>query len=187
MSATPPVAPRRPTVLRAHGDERVDDWFWLRDRDDPQVREYLEAENAYTRDVMARTEPLQQQLFEEIKSRVQETDASAPARKGPYEYFSRTIEGRQYGIQCRRPAGTPGLPDPFATPGTPPGEEVLLDQNELAAGHDYFALGGFAVSPDHSRLAYSVDVSGGERYELRSLRGTDLRRLPPLPDAAPRR
>ena len=100
VSAPPPVAPRRPTVLRAHGDERVDDWFWLRDRDDPQVREYLEAENAYTRDVMARTEPLQQQLFEEIKSRVQETDASAPVRKGPYEYFSRTIEGRQYGIQC---------------------------------------------------------------------------------------
>src|SRR5215203_5492550 len=120
VTATPPVAPRRPIVLRAHGDERIDDWFWLRDRDDPQVREYLEAENAYTREV--------------IKSRVQETDASAPVRKGPYEYFSRTIEGQQYGIQCRRPAGTPGLPDPFAAPDTPPGEEVLLDQNELAAG-----------------------------------------------------
>ena len=114
MSETPPVAPRRPVVLRAHGDERVDDWYWLRDRDDAQVREYLEAENAYTRDVMAQTEPLQQQLFEEIKNRVQETDASAPVRKGPYEYFSRTIESRQYGIQCRRPAGTPGLPDSFA-------------------------------------------------------------------------
>ncbi|HEY4398689.1 MAG TPA: oligopeptidase B, partial [Acidimicrobiia bacterium] len=162
-----PVAPRRPTVLRAHGDERVDDWFWLRDRDDPQVREYLEAENAYTREVMAHTKSLQQQLFEEIKSRVQETDTSAPVRKGPYEYFSRTIEGRQYGIQCRRPAGTPGLPDPFAPPGTAPGEKVLLDQNALAEGHDYFALGGFAVSPDHTRLAYSVDVTGGERYELR--------------------
>ena len=104
MSATPPVAPRRPTVLRAHGDERVDDWYWLRDRDDAQVREYLEAENAYTRDVLAPTEDLQQRLFEEIKSRVQETDASAPVRKGPHEYFNRTIEGRQYGIQCRRPA-----------------------------------------------------------------------------------
>src|SRR2546429_8096995 len=101
VSAAPPVAPRRPTVLRAHGDERVDDWFWLRDREDPKVREYLEAENAYTRDEMAGTEPLQQQLFEEIKSRVKETDASAPAPKGPYEYFTRTIEGRQYGIQCR--------------------------------------------------------------------------------------
>src|SRR6266571_530175 len=104
-----PIAPRRPTLLRAHGDERIDDWYWLRNRDDPVVRAYLEAENAYTAAAMAHTVELQQQLFEEIKSRVQETDASAPVRKGPYEYFSRTIEGRQYGIQCRRPAGTPGL------------------------------------------------------------------------------
>jgi oligopeptidase B len=182
VTATPPAAPRRPTVLRAHGDERVDDWYWLRDRDDPAVREYLEAENAYTREVMAGTEALQQQLFEEIKSRVQETDTSAPVRKGPYEYFSRTIEGLQYGIQCRRPAGTPGLPDPFAAPGSPAGEEVLLDQNVLAEGHDYFALGGFAVSPDHTRLAYSVDVSGGERYELRF---RDLTTGDDLPDVVP--
>ncbi len=163
----PPVAPRRPTVLRTHGDERVDDWFWLRNRDDPEVRAYLEAENEYTRAVMEHTASLQEQLFEEIKSRVQETDASAPVRKGPYEYFTRTIEGRQYGIHCRRPAGTPGLPDPFAEPGSPPGEDVLLDENVLADGQDYFALGGFSVSPDHTQLAYSVDVTGGERYELR--------------------
>ncbi|HMG25537.1 MAG TPA: S9 family peptidase [Acidimicrobiia bacterium] len=182
MTPASPVALRRPTVLRAHGDERVDDWFWLRNRDDPEVLAYLEAENAYTRDVMAPTAALQQQLFEEIKSRVQETDATAPVRKGPYEYFSRTIEGRQYGIQCRRPPGTPGLPDPFATPGSAPGEEVLLDQNVLAQGHDYFALGGFAVSPDHSRLAYSVDTTGGERYELRF---RDLTTGDDLPDVIP--
>jgi oligopeptidase B len=169
-------------VLRAHGDERVDDWFWLRDRDDPNVREYLEEENAYTRDVMAPTAALQQEIFEEIKSRVQETDASAPVRKGPYEYFSRTIEDRQYGIQCRRPAGKPGLPDPFATPGSSSGEEVLLDQNALAEGHDYFALGGFAVSPGHTRLAYSVDTTGGERYELRF---RDLTTGGDLPDVIP--
>src|SRR5262245_32620190 len=177
-----PVAPRRPTVLRAHGDERVDDYYWLRNRDDPEVIAHLEAENAYTRAAMAHTEALQQQLFEEIKSRVQETDASAPVRKGPYEYFTRTIEGRQYGIHCRRPAGTHGLPDPFAAPGAPPGEEVLLDQNVLAEGHDYFALGGFAVSPDHSRLAYSVDITGGERYELRF---RDLTTGHDLPDVIP--
>ncbi|HKA92556.1 MAG TPA: S9 family peptidase [Acidimicrobiia bacterium] len=182
MTPKPPVAPRRPTVLRAHGDERVDDWFWFRNRDDPEVREYLAAENAYTQEVMAPTQELQRQLFEEIKSRVQETDATAPVRKGPYEYFSRTIAGRQYGIQCRRPAGTPGLPDPFAAPGSPAGEEVLLDQNALAEGHDYFALGGFAVSPDHSRLAYSVDVTGGERYELRF---RDLTTGDDLPDIVP--
>ncbi len=167
MTPTPPVAPRRPTVLRTHGDERVDDWFWLRDRDDPDVRAHLEAENAYTQAVMAHTDAVQQRVFDEIKSRIQETDTSAPVRKGPYEYFTRMIEGMQYGVHCRRPAGTPGLPDPFAEPGSPPGEEVLLDENTLAEGHDYFALGGFSVSPDHAQLAYSVDVTGGERYELR--------------------
>jgi oligopeptidase B len=178
----PPVAPRRPTVLRAHGDERVDEYYWLRNRDDPEVIAYLGAENEFTRAAMAHTEPLQQQLFEEIKSRVQETDASAPVRKGPYEYFGRTIEGKQYGVRCRRPAGTPGLPDPFAEPGAPPGEEVLLDENVLADGHDYFALGGFTVSPDHARLAYSVDVTGGERYELRF---RDLTTGDDLPDVVP--
>jgi oligopeptidase B len=178
----PPVAPRRSTVLRAHGDERVDDYYWLRNRDDQEVIAYLESENEYTSAAMAHTEPLQQQLFDEIKSRVQETDASAPVRKGPYEYFTRTIEAKQYGVHCRRPAGTPGLPDAFSAPGTPPGEEVLLDENVLADGHDYFALGGFSVSPDHARLAYSVDVTGGERYELHF---RDLTSGDDLPDVVP--
>lgn len=163
----PPVAPRRPAVLTAHGDERVDDWYWLRERDNPDVIAYLQAENAYTEAVTAPLASLRETLFQEIKSRVQETDASAPVRKGPYEYFRRTLEARQYGINCRRPAGTPGLPDPDAAPGSEPGEVVLLDENQLAEGHDYFALGGFAISPDHDWLAYSVDTSGGERYELR--------------------
>jgi oligopeptidase B len=182
MTPTPPVAPRQPTVLRAHGDERVDDYYWLRNRDDPAVIAYLEAENAHTRAAMTGTDALQQQLFDEIKSRVQETDASAPVRKGPYEYFTRTIEGMQYGIHCRRPAGTPGLPDPFAEPGAPPGEEVLLDENVLAEGHDYFALGGFSISPDYMRLAYSTDVTGGERYELRF---RELSTGDDLPDVVP--
>ena len=163
----PPVAARRPAVLTAHGDERVDDWFWLRERDNPDVRAYLEAENAYTEAVSAPLAPLRERLFEEIKSRVQETDASAPVRRGEHEYFSRTVEGRQYAIHCRRPAGTPGLPDPDAEPGTEPGEVVLLDENELADGHEYFALGGFAPSRDQDWLAYAVDTTGGERYELR--------------------
>ncbi len=163
----PPVATRRPTVLRAHGDERVDDWYWLRERDNPNVRAYLEAENTYTEAVMEPLAPLREKLFEEIKGRVQETDASAPVRRGQHEYFSRTIEGRQYAVHCRRPAGMPGLPDADAEPGSSPGEVVLLDENVLAQGHAYFALGGFAVSPDHGSLAYSVDTSGGERYELR--------------------
>jgi oligopeptidase B len=163
----PPVAARRPAVLTAHGDERVDDWFWLRERENPDVRAYLEAENAYTEAVSAPLAPLRERLFEEIKSRVQETDASAPVRRGEWEYFSRTIEGRQYPIHCRRPARTPGLPDPDAQPGTEPGEIVIVDENDLADGHEYFALGGFSPSPRQDWLAYSVDTSGAERYELR--------------------
>jgi oligopeptidase B len=178
----PPLAPRRPHALRAHGDERVDDWYWLRERDDPRVREYLEAENAYTQAVGAATDGLRGRLYDEIVGRVQETDVSAPVAKGPFEYFTRTIEREQYAVHCRRPAGTGGLPDPFAAPGSAPDEDVMLDENALAAGHDYFALGGFSVSPDQAVLAYSTDVTGGERYELRF---RDLTTGADLPDVVP--
>ncbi len=153
--AAAPVAPRRPTVLRRHGDERIDDWYWLRERDDPEVLAYLEAENAYTEAATAHTAPLQERLYEEIRGRVQETDESVPARHGPFDYVRRTVEGRQYAIHLRRPAGTAA------------DEVVLLDENELAAGHDFFRLGALRVSPDHARLAYSVDTIGAERYTLR--------------------
>jgi oligopeptidase B len=163
----PPVAPERPTPLHHDGDERIDPWFWLRERDDPEVLAYLEAENAYTREALAHLGSRRGRVFDEIVGRVQETDVSAPARRGPYEYFTRTIEGRQYGVHCRRPSGPGALPDPLAPPGSAPGESVILDENELAAGHDYFAVGDLAVSPDQGLAAYSTDVSGGERYELR--------------------
>ena len=114
---SPPRAPARPTVLRAHDDERVDPWFWLCERDNPEVLDYLRAENAYTEAALAPTAALRDTLFEEIVGRVQETDVSPPVRRGPWEYFTRTIEGMQYDVHCRRPAGTPGLPDPFAPPG----------------------------------------------------------------------
>src|SRR5207253_10504908 len=97
-----PCAPRRPTVLVAHGDERVDDWYWLRDREDPAVLAYLEAENAFTEAVMAPTAVLQETLFAEIKGRIQQTDLTAPMAKGPWWYYSRTVEGGQYRIYCRR-------------------------------------------------------------------------------------
>ena len=139
--ATPPAARRAPHVLTAHGDERVDDWYWLRDRDDPEVIAYLEAENAYAdADARARCADLRDRIFDEIKARVQETDESAPVPDGPWEYTSRTVEGSQYAIHCRRPRGE-----------APATAQVLLDENVLAAGHDYFSLGGFEVSPDHSR------------------------------------
>jgi oligopeptidase B len=161
---TPPQAPRRPHVLSIHGDDRVDDWYWLRDRDDPDVIAHLEAENAYAEAVLAPVADLRDRIYEEIRGRIQETDDSAPVPDGPWVYFTRTIEGRQYAIHCRRPRG--GGDD-----------HVVLDENELAAGHDYFSLGGFEVSPDHQVLAYSTDVTGGERYTLRFRdleRGTDL-------------
>ena len=151
----PPVAPRRPTVLEKHGDRRVDDWYWLRHRDDAEVIAYLEAENRYTDAALAHTKELQERLFQEIRSRVQETDSSALVPKDEHWYYERTVEGLSYAIHCRR-SGRDDAP-----------EQVLLDENALAEGLDFFALGEFAVSPDHRLLAYSVDTTGGERYTLR--------------------
>jgi len=161
----PPVAPRRPHVVSAHGDDREDPWFWLRERDDPAVLEYLQAENAYTD---LRTEGLvglRESLFEEMKGRIKETDMSVPARRGPWWYYTRTEEGRNYAIHCRRPArGRDELP-PAGEPGEE--EQILLDENVLAEGSDYFAVGSAAVSRDHNWLAYSTDRAGDEKYELR--------------------
>jgi oligopeptidase B len=154
---TPPNAPRRPQTLQIHGDERVDDWYWLRNRDDPEVRAYLEAENAYAETVLAPAAELRDRIYAEIRARVQETDESAPVPDGDWSYYSRTVEGRQYPIHCRRPRGEEERDR----------EQTLLDENVLAAGHDYFSLGGFEVSPDHRVLAYSTDLNGGERYTLR--------------------
>jgi oligopeptidase B len=151
-----------------HGDdERIDPWFWLRERDDPEVIAYLEQENAYTRDALAHLASLRGELYDEIVGRVQETDTTAPIRRGGREYFTRTLEGLQYGVHCRRPAIGGPLPDPLAAPGTPDGELVVLDENALAAGHDYFAVGDLAVDPAQAVAAYSTDTSGGERYDLR--------------------
>lgn len=166
-SPTPPRAERRPVTLRAHDDERVDEWYWLRDRDDPAVVAYLEAENDYARTALAHTDALQQRLFDEIKGRIQETDVSAPVRKGRWDYFTRTIEGLQYAIHGRRRAGAPVGED----------EMVLLDENVLAEGHGFFALGALSVNPAQRLLAYSVDFDGSERFEMRFRdlsRGTDL-------------
>jgi len=173
----PPLAPRRPTTLSRHGDDRVDDWYWLRDRDDPEVLAYLRAENDFAREGLAHTEALQEAIFAEIKARVVETDASAPVRRGAHEYFTRTLEGRDYAIHCRRPVGSATLPDPQSPPGAAEGEEVLLDENALAEGSPYFALRNLALSPGQGLLAYAVDLDGGERATLRFrdlATGTDL-------------
>jgi oligopeptidase B len=154
----PPFATRKPTVLSHRGDDRVDDWYWLREKTDPEVIKYLEDENAYTKAVTAHTDALQDELFEEIKSRILETDLSAPVPWGEWMYYSRTEEGQQYGIFCRKPKGD--------TAGDDGAEQILLDQNVLAAGHDYFAVGVQAISPEHDRLAYATDTNGSEKYEL---------------------
>lgn len=166
----PPQAPRRPHILEAHGTCRTDDWYWLRDRDDPEVIAYLEAENAYTDAVMAPTAALQEHLFKEIRSRVRETDAGAPARSGGWWYYSRTVEGLQYPLMCRRPdpdgrLGAAQVSEE-ARSGTPAGEVVILDENALAGG-DYLAVGVFDTSPDHKVLAYAFDLDGSEKYTLR--------------------
>ncbi len=131
---------------------RADPWFWLRDREDPEVLAYLEAENAFTE---AQTAPLagfRDGLFEEMKARIKETDMSVPARRGPWWYYARTEEGKSYAIHCRRPARGPGELPPAGEPGDE--EQILLDENVLAEGSEYFAVGSAAVSHDHRWLAY---------------------------------
>ncbi len=162
--ASPPAAPRRPHVISAHGDDREDPWFWLREREDPEVLAYLQAENAFTEEATAPLAGLRRGLFEEMKARIKETDMSVPTRRGPWWYYSRTEEGKDYAIHCRRPArGLQELP-PAGEPGED--EEILLDENVLAEGTDYFAVGGAAVSHDHRWLAFSTDRRGDEKYEL---------------------
>jgi len=134
-----------------------DPWAWLRDRDDPDTIAYLEAENAYADAWFAPRLALTDTLFDEIRSRVQETDESVPVRRGPWWYTTRTEEGRSYAIHCRGPERDTAT------------EVVLLDENLEAerAGGDYFSLGLFDVSPDHRRLAWSSDADGSERYTVR--------------------
>lgn len=175
MSSAPlggSAAPRavvHPTTRTHHGDDVVDDYEWLRAKEDPAVIAHLEAENAYTEARTAHLAPLRQRIFEEIRSRTLETDLSVPTRQGEWWYYGRTVEGQQYGIHCRAPLASPeDWTPPALTPGVDvPGEQVLLDGNEAAAGHEFFSLGSFDVSTDGTRLLYGVDVEGDERYSLR--------------------
>ncbi|MBE9939691.1 S9 family peptidase [Cellulosimicrobium cellulans] len=180
-----PVAPRRPAPRTHHGETVDDDYEWLRDKESPEVVAHLEAENAYTEARLAHLEPLRERIFEEIKARTLETDLSVPVRQGAHWYYARTVEGSQYPIRARAPidaslgsdAPSAWVP-PVLEPGVPvPGEQVLLDDNVEAEGHEFFSLGSFDVSADGTRLAYAVDVVGDERYTLRIRdleSGTDL-------------
>ncbi len=165
--ATPPVAKKVPNEVVLHGDRRVDNYYWLRDKKNPEATAYLEAENAYTSAVMKPTESLQATLYQEMLGRIKQTDLTVPYRKGDYVYYSRTEEGKQYPIHCRRRHQADAK------------EEIILDLNELAQGHKFLGLGAFVVSDDANLLAYSTDVTGFRQYTLRI---KDLRSNRLLPD-----
>jgi oligopeptidase B len=149
-----PQALRAPRTTTVHGRALTDEYGWLRDKDDPRVSAYLEAENAYTRAVMQSTEGFQESLYHEMLARIKETDMGVPYRYGDFEYYSRTETGKDYPIYCRR-RSIEGAP-----------EEVILEMNALAEGHEFFSLGAFSVSPDANLLAYSTDVTGFREFTL---------------------
>ncbi|MEV0250343.1 S9 family peptidase [Nocardia sp. NPDC050712] len=168
-----PIAKRVPEQREHHGDVFIDEYEWLREKDDPEVVAHLTAENAYTEAQTAHQRGLREKIFDEIKSRTLETDLSVPTRIGDHWYYSRSFEGKQYGASCRCPidANAEGI-DAWTPPqlvvGTEiPGEEVLLDVNALAEGHEFISLGTVSVSRDGHLLAYSIDIVGDERYTLK--------------------
>ncbi len=168
-TSQPPVAPARPVPRSHHGDDVADRYEWLRAKDDPEVIAHLTSENDYTEARTAHLESLRTRIFDEIKGRTLETDLSVPSRRGDWWYYGRTVEGKQYGIHCRAPLASPDdWTPPELAPDIPvPGEEVLLDGNVEAAGHEFFSLGSLEVSNDGRLLLYGVDVEGDERYTLR--------------------
>jgi oligopeptidase B len=150
----PPIAEKAPKTITVHGDTRIDNYFWLRDKQNPKVMEYLKTEEAYTDAVMKPTVQLQDALFKEMVGHIKETDESAPYRRGEYFYFTRTEQGKQYPIICRRKSAVTGA------------EEVVLDVNQLAVGQTFMALGAFEPSDDGHLLAYTTDNVGYRQYTL---------------------
>ncbi len=163
MTNDPTVPPVAKTVRHEnhwHGQVYVDDYYWLRNKEAPEVRAYLEAENAYTAAQSAHLKPLQDTLYEEMVARVQQTDQDVPVRLRGYYYYSRTVEGLQYPIRCRRAAAADGAYDNGAA------EEVLLDQNAMAVGLTFLSFGDICVSDDDDRYAYTTDTTGFRQYTL---------------------
>lgn len=161
MSATltpsaiqPPAAKIHPTVTTVHGDTRTDNYFWLRDRNNPETIAYLEAENAYMRAMTKHFEGLEAKVYAEMLAHIKQTDLTVPVKRDQYFYYTRTEEGKQYRIYCRKHGSLDAA------------EEVLLDGNLLAEGQKYFQIGVFAPSPNHKLLAYSVDLTGEEAFTI---------------------
>src|SRR6056297_1119607 len=150
----PPDAMKKPKELTIHGDTRIDNYYWLNDRENPEVIEYLEAENRYTESVLKPTEDLQEKLLDEMKSRIKETDQSVPYFFNGYYYYSRYEEGKEYPFYCRKK----GAHDA--------NEEVMLNVNEMAKGHGYYQVNGINVSPDNKLLAFGVDTVSRRKYTI---------------------
>ena len=173
----PPVAKRVEHKEQWHGRTFTDPWFWLREKGNPEVVAYLQAENAYTKAMTQNLQPLQETLYRELVARVKQTDLSVPVRDGRHFYYSRTVDGLQYPIVCRRPASAALSYDETVA------EQVMLDQNEMAKGLAYLGLGDQQVSDDDHLLAYTTDVTGFRQY---SLHVKDLRTGTIQPDLAVR-
>ena len=150
----PPAARKEIKKVAIHGDLHVDEYTWLQDKESPQTKAYLEAENAYADGMMKPQKKLIGQLYKEMKARMREKDMSVPVKDGPYEYYTRVAKGKQYAIHCRRRIARGK-------------EEIILDENALASGQSFFHLGAAQVSEDHRYLAYTIDTTGDERHELR--------------------
>src|SRR5580698_3377850 len=168
---TPPIAPRVEHHELRHGATVNDDYFWLREKSNPEVTKYLEAENAYTAAMTKDIQPFADSLYKEMLSHIKQTDLDVPVRRGEYLYYVRTEEGKQYPIRCRR-KGSMDAP-----------EQVLLDLNELSKDRKFVGLGDFDVSDDQSLLAYTIDFSGFRQYTLRV---KNLRTGQALPDTTDR-
>lgn len=150
--SNPPVAKIVSKTLEKHGDIRIDKYYWLKEREDPEVIEYLNAENEYTQSVMAHTEELQNSLYEEIRGRIKQTDVSVPYKLDDYFYYYRYEEGKEYRIYCRKPGSLDGS------------EEIMIDVNALAEGHEFFSVRGRVVSSGQNILAFATDTVGRRKY-----------------------
>ena len=167
VSPEPPIAAKQPKELEAHGDVRVDDYYWLRERENPEVIAYLEAENEYTEAVMAHTAELQEELYQEIVGRIKQDDDSVPYRKDGYFYYERYREGDEYPLQCRKKGSLEA------------DEEIMIDANQLAEGHEFFSMWNVEVSPDGKTMAYAFDTVG---RRFNTLRFRNLETGEDLPD-----
>ena len=150
----PPVAKKIPKKLKAHNDIRIDDYYWLNDKENPEVIDYLNAENAYTKHMMAHTEDFQKALFEEMKGRIKEDDTTVPFKLNGYWYITRYEKGKDYPIYIRKKESLDA------------DEEILFDCNEMAKDYSYFNLGSIAISPDNTLACFSTDTVSRRQYTI---------------------